>query len=129
MRSWVSPSTRDEVVAFVRHYSTFAGLPLTWIISRFGIGRDKFYEWRRRQGLGNGHNSALPRHFWLQDWEKQAILDLQRAHPDEGYRRLTFMMLDRDIVAVSPSSVYRVLSAADLLRSGQPTARPGHRPS
>ena len=26
MRSWVSPSTRDEVVAFVRHYSTFAGL-------------------------------------------------------------------------------------------------------
>jgi transposase InsO family protein len=38
------------------------------------------------------------------------------AHPLEGYRRLTFMKLDRDVVAVSPSSVYRVLSAADLLR-------------
>jgi len=34
----------------------------------------------------------------------------------EGYRRLTFMMLDQDIVAVSPSSVYRVLKKANLLR-------------
>jgi putative transposase len=33
----------------------------------------------------------------------------------EGYRRLTFMMLDRDIVAVSPSSVYRVLAKAGRL--------------
>jgi hypothetical protein len=34
----------------------------------------------------------------------------------EGYRRLTFMMLDADIVAVSPASVWRVLSRAGLLR-------------
>jgi transposase InsO family protein len=34
----------------------------------------------------------------------------------EGYRRLTFMMLDRDIVAVSPTSVWRVLSEAGLLQ-------------
>jgi transposase InsO family protein len=33
----------------------------------------------------------------------------------EGYRRLTFMMLDADIVAVSPSSVWRVLGQAGLL--------------
>jgi putative transposase len=33
-------------------------------------------------------------------------------YPLEGYRRLTFMMLDADVVAVSPSSVYRVLKAA-----------------
>ena len=43
-------------------------------------------------------------------------LSFYLKHPLEGYRRLTFMMLDRDVVAVSPSSVYRVLSAADLLR-------------
>ena len=35
--------------------------------------------------------------------------------PLEGYRRLTFMMLDEDIVAVSPSSTYRVLKAAGRL--------------
>jgi hypothetical protein len=37
------------------------------------------------------------------------------AFRSEGYRRMTFMMLDEDIVAVSPPSVYRVLSTAGLL--------------
>jgi transposase InsO family protein len=38
----------------------------------------------------------------------------------EGYRRLTFMMIDADVVYVSPSSVYRVLSAHGLLRRWNP---------
>ena len=37
-------------------------------------------------------------------------------NPLEGYRRCTYMMMDQDIVAVSPSSVYRVLSKAGLLK-------------
>ena len=49
------------------------------------------------------------------DWEKQAIITYYVQYPNEGYRRLSYMMLDEDIVAVSPSSVYRVLKGADLL--------------
>jgi hypothetical protein len=52
----------------------------------------------------------------LEDWEKKAILDFYAEHPLEGYRRLAFMMLDADVVAVSPSSVYRVLHNAGLIR-------------
>ena len=44
--------------------------------------------------------------------EEKAIIDFHQKNPLEGYRRLTFMMLDADIVAVSPSSVYRVLAGA-----------------
>ena len=55
------------------------------------------------------HNGWVPRDFWLEDWEKQAIIEFHLKNPLEGYR-LTFMMLDADIVAVSPSSVWRVLS-------------------
>ena len=62
------------------------------------------------------HPQSGHRDFWLEEWEKQALLDFYREHPLEGYRRLTFMMLDADIVAVSPSSVWRVLSRAGLLR-------------
>jgi transposase InsO family protein len=51
----------------------------------------------------------------LEDWEKQAILDFHDRHPLDGYRTLAFMMLDDDVVAVSPSSVYRVLKAAGRL--------------
>ncbi len=42
------------------------------------------------------------------------IIGYHEGHPLEGYRRLTFMMLDEDVAAVSPASVYRVLSAAEV---------------
>jgi putative transposase len=57
----------------------------------------------------------VPRDWWLEDWEKGAIVDYHDRHPLEGYRRLTFMMLDDDVVAVSPASVYRVLKQANRL--------------
>ena len=51
----------------------------------------------------------------MEEWEKQAIIDFYREHPLEGYRRLSYMMLDADVVAVSPTSVWRVLNRAGLL--------------
>lgn len=57
----------------------------------------------------------MPRDWWLEEWEKAAILDFHDRHPREGYRRLAFMMLDDDVVAVSPTSVYRVLKRAGRL--------------
>ena len=52
----------------------------------------------------------MPRDWWLLDWEKQAIIDYHDQNPLEGYRRLTFMMLDANVVAASPSK--RVPSAS-----------------
>ena len=57
----------------------------------------------------------MPRDYWLEDWEKERIIDFYTRNPLEGYRRLTFMMQDQDYVAVSPSSTYRVLKGAGLL--------------
>lgn len=64
----------------------------------------------------NEHNSWIPRDHWLEPWEREAIVAFHAKYPLEGYRRLTYMMLDRDVVAVSASSVYRVLSGAGLLK-------------
>jgi len=77
-------------------------------IKWLGITPSKFYDWKRRYGKVNEHNSWIPRDFWLEPWEKEKIVEFFLQHPGEGYRRLTFMMLDQDVVAVSPSSVYRV---------------------
>ena len=63
----------------------------------------------------------MPRDHWLTDDEKQRICAFARSHPLEGYRRLTFMMLDADEVACSPASVYRVLKHAGLLAGPSPT--------
>ena len=84
---------------------------LRWL----GLSRGKFASWKSRYGKANEHNAPVPRDFWLRPWERQAIVEFHARHPLEGYRRLTFMMLDQDVVAVSPSTTYRVLRAEGLL--------------
>ena len=95
------------------------------LVAWIGIQRSKYYQWKDRYGLVNEHNAYIPRDHWLEDWEKQAIVAYQQEHPLEGYRRLTYMMMDADIVAVSPTSVYRVLKAAGLLGrwNGKPSKK------
>lgn len=100
---------------FVNHWSSRTELSLKVLVLWLGIALSKFYDWRKRYGKVNEHNALVPRDEWLEPWEKQAIRDYYDRHPLEGYRRLTFMMLDADVVAVSPSSVYRVLKQAGLL--------------
>ena len=106
---------RDQIVDFVRRWSDKTGIGAGRFITWLGIGASKFYHWRDRYGQVNEHNGWVPRDFWLEQWEKQAIIDFHLKNPLEGYRRLTFMMLDQDVVAVSPSSVWRVLGQAGLL--------------
>lgn len=93
---------------------------LVWLDVAVG----KFYDWRKRYGKTNEHNGRVPRDFWLRDWEKQKILDFQTQYPQEGYRRLTYMMIDANVAAVSPASVWRVLSQAGRLQRW-----PGRHPS
>lgn len=63
--------------------------------------------------------------------EKQAVVAYALGHPKDGYRRLTWQMIDEDVAYVSPSSVCRILRDADLLyrwkrseRSGEPPPEP-----
>jgi putative transposase len=79
------------------------------------MATSKWHSWKNRYGKANEHNAWIPRDHWLEDTEKQAILNFHDQHPLEGYRRLTFMMLDADVVACSPASVYRILKGAGLL--------------
>ena len=57
----------------------------------------------------------MPKAQWLLPWEREAIVFFAQQHPGEGYRRLAYRVLDADVVATSPSSVYRVLKAAGLI--------------
>ncbi len=100
---------------FVRRWSDRTEIGAGRFIEWLGVRASKFYDWRERYGKANEHNAWVPRDFWLEEWEKKEIVNFHLKNPLEGYRRLTFMMLDANIVAVSPSSVWRVLSQAELL--------------
>jgi len=109
----------------VRTWSDKTELAARRLVGWIGIGGSKYHDWKGRYGRVNEHNAWVPRDWWLQEWEKQAIVRFHLDHPLEGYRRLTYMMLDADVVAVSPASVYRVLAAGGLLGrfNGKPSGK------
>ena len=99
----------------MRHWSQRSEICYEQLLQWIQLSSRKFRDWRSRYGKANEHNHLVPRDHWLEKWEKEAIVKFFHEFPLEGYRRLCFMMLDRDIVAVSPASVYRVLKAEGLL--------------
>jgi putative transposase len=111
----VQPDIRDNVVDFVNYWSERTQITVKVLVFWIGIAISKWNNWKKRYGKANEHNSWIPRDHWLEEWEKQAIIKYYSEYPKEGYRRLTYMMIDQDIVACSPSSVYRVLAGAGLL--------------
>lgn len=114
--AWVPHDTRDAVIDFVRQWTERTEIKAKRFVSWLGITQSKYYDWKSRYGKVNEHNSWIPRDWWLEEWEKKEIVKFHAKYPLEGYRRLAFMMIDDDVVHVSPSSVYRVLSANGLLK-------------
>ena len=108
---------------FVRRWSEASEISATRFVSWLGVSSSKFYDWRERYGRVNDHN-------WFPGLLVGGLGEAGHIHfhlknPLEGYRRLTFMMLDANIVAVSPSSVWRVLGQAGLLKKwhGKPSKK------
>jgi transposase InsO family protein len=112
-------------VDFVNRWSSKTGITVLSFLLWIGIATSKWHSWKHRYGKANEHNAWIPRDHWLEPAEKQAIIAFHARYPLEGYRRLTFMMLDADLVACSPASVYRVLKAAGLLErhNRQPSSK------
>lgn len=75
----------------------------------------KFLRWVGRYGKANEHNGKVPRDHWVTAQEREDIIAFARDHPLESHRSLTFMMLDRDVAAVAPSTTFRILKAAGLI--------------
>lgn len=114
----MEPDLRDQIVDFINRWSLDIenGFKKCWLIKLIGIQTSKIYSWFDRYGKDNSHNGKIPRDFWIHEWEKQKIIEYYKTHLTDGYRRITYMMLDEDIVAVSPSTTYSVLEKEGLLR-------------
>ena len=115
MKRQVSPSLRREIVTFMVPWATKTGLPLKQLSKWAGLPYQKFLRWRKR--LQEPQKAkVVPMGSRLLPWEIEAIKNYYLSHPGHGYRRASWMMCDDGVVSTSPSSVYRVLKAANLLR-------------
>lgn len=122
---WVNPKTRDDVVAFVLNWSAKIVWPIQRFLIALGLSPNRFYDWKRRYHQANKPQKNAPKSHWLLSAEIESIIVYAKDNPKEGYRRLTYMMLDENIVAVSPSSVYRVLKRENLLHLAHAQSKKG----
>ena len=113
----MEPDTRDQVVDFVKHWQKRSELPFGLFIKGLGIGKSKYYSWAERYGRVNFHNGQIPRDYWLADWEKAKIIEYAGDHLGEGYRSICYGLIDADLVAAAPATVWRILRAAGLLKT------------
>ncbi len=127
---WVEPEIRDSVVERISYLCTKSGITVKKLLTHIGLCRVKYYKWVRRAGIANRHNGKIPKTHWLTPEEIKTIEDFARDHYAEndyflrdGYRRIAYKMLDLNIAAVHPSSVYRILKKAGLLNKWNTTKR------
>ena len=121
----MSAQQKQEVLALVTLTQRRSEWPLEPILCCLGVPRSVYYAWCAR--AQNGQLEDQPRlptsYDRLLPDEVEAIKEFALRHPKTGYRKLTYMMLDQDIVATSESAVYRVLREADLLHRWKRSSR------
>lgn len=83
-------------------------------LAALGVPRSVFYAWKKREDLEDRAGKPC-RVYELLPEERAAICEFALRYPKIGYRKLTWMMVDAGIARVGESTVYRVLSDADLL--------------
>lgn len=118
-------AAKAEVLAWVDKTKRRSGWSIGPICDALGVPRSVYCSWRGRQALEDRINRPC-RVYETLPAECEAICTFALAHPKVGYRKLAWMMLDAGVAAVSESTVYRVLSEADLLsRRKRSTRSPG----
>lgn len=110
------------MISYIQFLKEKTNLSVSQIIKMVGIDKGKYYDWRKRTGISNNHNGAIPKQHWLTPMERQAIIDFaltyikgHQYYVHDGYRRIAYMGIDCGKFACSPMTVYRILKKAGLL--------------
>ncbi len=126
-----SAAAKAELLALIARTRTRTGWTVRRILARLGLARSTYRAWVARAAdaaladrppVAPVLDAVLPE-------ETTAVRRYALAHPQDGYRRLAWQMVDADVAYLSPSSVYRILREADLLYRWKRGGRSGEQPA
>ena len=106
--------TKAAVIEIVEQTKRRSGWRAYRTLAILGVPRSVFYAWKRRESLEDRPGKPC-RVYEVLPAERAAICEFALQYPTIGYRKLTWMMVDAAVACVGESTVYRVLSDADLL--------------
>jgi transposase InsO family protein len=110
----VSAETKAAVMQIVDQTKRRSGWRVYRTLAALGVPRSVYYAWKQRECLEDRPGKPC-RVYEVLPEERAAICEFALAYPKIGYRKLTWMMVDAGTACVGESTVYRVLSDADLL--------------
>jgi putative transposase len=119
---------RSVVVEDIRQHLKRTRLSLDTILYFYNIRSSTYYGWFDEHGDLRSKEPRIPQNDRkvLPD-EVEAVVAYRKLHPDLGYRKLTYQMMDENICALSETAVYNILSAHNLLQSpsgrGEPASK------
>lgn len=121
----MDPDVRDSVIDLVTRGSEKTEIAVVHLLRWLDLAPEKFYRWKGSYGCAREAGHVVPRDHWVLPEEPEAIIAFHAEHPLDGYRTLTYMMIDADLAAVSPTTTYRILRAAGLLDrfNGKPSRK------
>lgn len=95
-----------------------SGWPAKQTLAAPGISRRSYYRWLKEEAWARDRRveppPAAPPYEALSE-EKQAVIAYARKHPELRHRELAWRMVDENVAFVSPSTVYRILKASNLV--------------
>lgn len=91
-----------------------SGWPVYRTLAALSVPPSVYYAWKSRESLEDRAGKPC-RVYEVLPEERTSICEFALRYPKIGYRKLTWMMVDAQVACVGESTVYRVLSDADLL--------------
>ncbi|WP_051613903.1 helix-turn-helix domain-containing protein [Leptospirillum ferriphilum] len=104
-----------------------AEFPIRKSLAVLDLPARTYHRWTSLSGKPPRPEGVVPKGHWILPGEREKIVAFKSRHPTVGGVRLAFMMLDQGVVAVSPSTVFRVLREAGM--SGKWTLPDGRKAS
>jgi transposase InsO family protein len=122
---------REQVRTTVEDTKRRSGWPTTRTLAALGVSRSAYYAWQREDGpvAKPGRASSWRHPYEALPEERQAVLDYVRRQKVPvskvpwsaagvylSHRELAWRMVDEGVACLSPSTVYRILKEAGLVR-------------
>lgn len=92
--------------------------PVTAILADLGLDPATYYRWCEREAVGHlADRVVVPQREAVLPTpsEVRRVRNYALSHPQIGYKRLTFAMIDQDVAYLRAWMVYNILAQADLL--------------
>ena len=113
---------RNLIECELKRLHKMTGIALLTLAMFAGVSRRTFRDWLSRRGEETKHNGHIPRDHWVTPGETEAIINYCEDKMEYGYRTLCWMMVDANIAALSPATVYNVLKRSGLTKKWAETA-------